>query len=58
MITGPGFLLVGALTILIIADVIVIPWLSIWIAFSLVVIIGYGLEWWRNTNKGNSDIQR
>ena len=46
-ITGPGYLGVAVLTIMITFDVITIPWRWIWVAFGAVTVVGFGMEFWQ-----------
>ena len=43
-ITGPGYILLGILTLLNILDVVSFPWFWIWVIFALITLAAFGLE--------------
>ena len=43
-ITGPGYLLLGILTLLNILNVVSFPWFWIWVIFASITVLAFGLE--------------
>jgi len=49
--TGPGFLIVAIISLLVVLNVINLPWNWVWWIFIAVAVIGYGIEF---SQKGKS----